>query len=187
VRRNVLRLTIKMEQSMNIISNDAPMNLLPVKCIFSEETSIFDLNTFIEGLRRIEDVKAKLSHHKIPAGNLQAIILTAAHGLSLEPENLDVFRRDTHPLSTDHAGDFIRYVAALESTVDMALHDPHLTTEGLFEFHLQDFCPKDKFDLEELGIIPINFLPNEVGGRVTISTVPSHNKLLAVHTSAAST
>ncbi|RAH36513.1 hypothetical protein [Halomonas sp. SL1] len=147
---------------MTMLSNDAPVNLFPVQRVVTDETSSFDRKTFVEGYRRILNAELKLAFHEIPAGNLQAVVLTAVHALPLLPENFEVFRRGIHPLSTDHAGDFIRYVSALEKAVDMVLADPCLTPEELHATILEDFCPDDQFDLEVVGTVPIYLLPMEV-------------------------
>lgn len=151
---------------MNILSNDAPMNLLPVKCIISEETSISDLKVFNEGFRRIQKVKAELSHHEIPAGNLHAVVLTAVHGLSPLAVNFETFLKGNFSLTTSHAGDYIRYVQALETAVETVvddINDPTVTeiisAQEIFEGTVVDFSPCDEYELEELGITPVMFLP----------------------------
>lgn len=153
---------------MNIFSTDAPMKLLPVECIISEETSSLDLNIFLEGFRRIQDVKAKLSHHGVPAGNLHAVVLTAVHGLSPLTVNFEAFLKGNFPLTTSHAGDYIRYVQALETAVDTVvddINDPTVTeiisAQEIFEGTVVDFSPWDEYELEELGITPVMFLPKE--------------------------
>ncbi|WGI26595.1 hypothetical protein QEN58_05925 [Halomonas alkaliantarctica] len=146
---------------MNIFSNDAQMKLVPVECIFSDETSEFELEMFIKGNRRIQKVKIKLAEHGVPVGILQAIVLAAAHGLSFEADNIDMFRKNIYPLSTSHAGDFIRYVFALEHATEMALDDLDLTPEELFKLLFEHFCPRDHFELQVCGIHPIDLLSKE--------------------------
>ncbi|MWJ28601.1 hypothetical protein GPM19_10350 [Halomonas sp. ZH2S] len=150
------------------LNNDGPMNLLPVKRIITEETSAHDRLIFKEGYHRILKARATLSYHAYPAGNLQAVVLTAVHDIAFDPMNLRMFKHGIHPLSTDNAGDYIRYVAALELAVETVIDDINdptvthtITPQEVFEGIVVDFSPCDQFDLEELGISPVNFLPRE--------------------------
>lgn len=151
---------------MNILSNEAPMNLLPINCMISEEILRDDLNIFFEGFQRIQNVKAALSRHGVPAGNIQAVVLTAVHGMSQLEENFEVFREGKFPLTTDNASDYLRYVDALEMAVEAVINDINdpdvtqiITAQDIFEGTIVHFSPFDKYELDILGITPVNFLP----------------------------
>ncbi|SDK73502.1 hypothetical protein [Billgrantia gudaonensis] len=146
-------------RSSEALTNGFPMKLLPVKRIMTDDTPIAKKKIFEEGLKRVLQAQADLLKHEIPAGNLQAAVLTAVHGLPLEPENLEMFALGIYPLFTENAGDYIRYVSALEEAVDIAIDSPSVTVKEVYVAVAPNFSPRNWYELEELGIIPVSFLP----------------------------
>ncbi|MDZ7853495.1 MAG: hypothetical protein U5L98_12850 [Halomonas sp.] len=154
--------------NLSLITEDAPKNLVPVHRMITTDTSSSDIALFDEGLRRLLDVQAELFRHKIPAGIIQAVVLTAVHGLSFDEENIEAFRKGNFPLTTDNAGDYLRYVDALETAVKTVVSDINsstmpavITAHDIFDGIIVHFSPWDEYELEELGIMPVMFLPEE--------------------------